>query len=178
MVGCLFAHMCDVTSTDPCEIKQFVDTDNKKGIRKHVNMLYLNTIVPLVLDLSTGYEFNSIAGLKKQIDDPNVFVALLWGYTSGTTLSSLQSAINQALKAKNLVDIYPLDDSSALARFSSAEAKEQFLAIIERDGKLHGVGGLRVAPFAAYEFLCKYAPSMHKLADCAESMNLGSSQLK
>jgi hypothetical protein len=176
MAGCLFAHICDVTNTDPSEIRQLVDMKSKKGIRKHMNKLYLNSLVPLVLDLSTGREVNATVSADQQIDDPSARVALLWGYTSGTAPSSIQSAINELLKAKSLVDIYPLDDSSALARFSSAEAIEQFLSMIERCGKLHGMDGLRVARFAAYEVLCKYGPSMQRLADCARSMNLGSPQ--
>jgi hypothetical protein len=112
-----------------------------------------------VLDLSTRREVNATS-VDQQIDDPSVRVALLRGYTNGTAPSSIQSAINELLKVKNLVAVYPLDDCSALVRFSSAEAIEQFLSMIERCGKLHEIDGLRVAWFAAYEVLCKYGPSM------------------
>ena len=172
-----FACMCDMTNTDPREIKQFLDMKSRKGIRKHVNMLNLASLVPLVLDLSMGREVNDTVRVNQPIDNQSALVALLWGYTNGTTPSSIQSAINKLLKAKNLVKVYPLDDSSALARFSSVESMEQFLSISEMGEKLHGMDGLRVARFAAYEFLCKYGPPMHRLVDCAKSMNLGSSQL-
>lgn len=178
LAGCLFAHICNVTNTDPCQIKKLSVAGVKTGIGRHVNLLCMYDTLSSVMDLSRGCEVANVAGSQKKLDNSNVI--LLWGYPRGTSPVSLQSAINEALKSSHPVGVFPLDDSSALVQLNHPEAVEQFFVVIQRlpnctDSEYPPLlaAGVRAARFAAYEFLCKYSPSMQRLADCAKHLKLG-----